>query len=356
MSNHILDRRQLLGGVGAAFAGAAYAQAPGAKPAAPAAPARPRLTIDSGPRVAPVGEIVLVREFEDSARLTLPAAAFSTIAGTDHRASDRMTIHPRMFFPTMTMDLTTELFGDKHFAPILVGAWPNQKRYHPDAELGTVRGAGAGQAGGVVSSQSSVPIEQIMGEARTPVWCEVAAGPEAQAAAARAAKAGVRAIVVTQGAAAVGAAAGPDWAAIDALRKGLSVPVVVHGITTAAGAKAAVQNGAQGIVVCDAANTSTPLLSLGGVCDAVAGKIPVLYQGSVRMGADVYKALAFGARAVLIRRPAVWALAAYGAAGVQTLVELMQGSELARVMVMMGAPKPTDAERKAVRIHATATT
>jgi 4-hydroxymandelate oxidase len=360
MSNNIFSRRQVLGGVGAALAGTAYAQAPGAKPAAPAAagtakpaapaaPPRPRLTIDSGPRIAPVGEIVLIREFEDNARLKLPPAVFSTIAGTDHRASDRMTLHPRMFFPTMDMDLTVELFGDKHFTPILVGAWPEQKRYHPDAELATVRGAGAGRAGVVISSQSSVPIEQIMVEAKTPIWVQVAVGPGAQAAVARAAKAGVRAIVVTQ-------AAEPDWAAIDGLRKGLNIPLVVKGVTTAAGAKAAVQNGAQGIIVCDTANTSTPLLTLAGIADAVAGKVPVLYQGSVRGGADVYKALAFGARAVLVGRPAVWALAAYGAIGVQTMVELMQGSELARTMVMMGASTPAKAERKAVRIHATATT
>jgi 4-hydroxymandelate oxidase len=357
MSENILSRRQLLGSVGTVIAGAAYAQAPGAKPAAPgtakpaaaAAPARPRLTIDSGPRVAPVDEIVLVREFEDSARLKLPAAVFSTIAGTDHQASDRITIHPRMFFPTMDMDLTVELFGDRLFTPIIVGAWPEQKRYHPDAELGTVRGASAGKAAVVISSQSSVPIDQIMAEAKTPIWYQVPAGPEAQAAVARAVKAGVRAIVVTQ-------AAEPDWAAIGGLRKGLSVPLVVKGITTAAAAKAAVQNGVQGIIVCDAASTSTPLLTLAGIADAVAGKIPVLYQGSVRGGADIYKALAFGARAVLVGRPAMWALAAYGAIGVQTMVELLQGSELARTMVMMGASTPAKAERKAVRIHASATT
>ena len=357
MSENILSRRQLLGGVGAAFAGAAYAQAPGAKPAAPgtakpaapAAPARPRLTIDSGSRIAPVDEIVLIREFEDSARLKLSAAVFSTIAGTDHRASDRMTIHPRMFFPTMDMDLSVELFGDKLFAPIMVGAWPEQKRYHADAELGTVRGAAAGKAAVVISSQSSVPIDQIMAEAKTPVWFQIAAGPEAQAAVARATKAGVRAIVVTQ-------AAEPDWAAIDGLRKGLNVPLVVKGITTAAGAKAALQNGVQGIIVCDAASTSAPLLVLASISDAVAGKVPVLYQGSVRGGADVYKALAFGAKAVLVGRPAMWALGAYGAIGVQTMVELMQGAELARTMVMMGTSTPAKAERKAVRIHATATT
>jgi 4-hydroxymandelate oxidase len=355
MSDNTFTRRHLLGSIGAMVAGASVAQGQqGAKPAAPgtakpaaagsAAPARPRLTIDSGQRVTPVGEIVMVREFEDSARLKLSGAVFSTISGTDHRASDRVTLRPRMMIPTLDMDLSVELFGDKLFTPILVGATPEQKRYHADAELETVRGASAGRAAVVISSGSSVPIEQITAEARTPVWYQVGTDAEAKAAVARAVKAGVRAVVVTWG------AAEPDWAAVDGLRQGLSVPVVVKGIMTAAAAKAAFQHGVQGIIVSDAASTSAPLLVLGGIVDAVAGKVPVLMQGSVRAGADVLKALAFGAKGVLVGRPAMWALGAYGAIGVQTMVETLQ-TELARAMGMMGNSTPASLTRRAVRVH-----
>jgi 4-hydroxymandelate oxidase len=343
MSDKILDRRQLLGGVGAVLAGAAYAQAPqGAKPAAPA---RPRLTINSGPRVPPIDELYLVQEFLEPARQKVPAAVFAEVSGTDHRASDRITLRPRMMIPTVDMDLGVPLFGDTLFTPIVIGATAQQKRFHADAELGTVRGAAAANTAVVISSASSVPIEQIVAEAKSPVWFEVGTGAEAKAAVGRAAKAGVRAVIVN-----VAAAAEPDWAAVDGLRQGLSVPVVVKGIMTPAAARTAVQHGVQGIIASDAGNTSAPILVLGGIVDAVAGKVPVLMQGSVRFAADVVKANALGAKAVLVGRPAMWALAGYGAAGVQKLLELLQ-ADLARAMGMMGNSTPASLTRRSVTIH-----
>ena len=361
MSDNTLTRRQWLSSVGAVAAGASAVQArQGAKPAAPggakpAAPARP--TIDSGPRVAPVTDLVLVPEFEDSARQKLPRAVFATIAGTEHEGSDRITLRPRMMIPTTDMDLSVSLFGDQMLAPILVGPVAEQKRFHADAELETVRGAAAGKAAVVVSSRSSVAIEQIAAEAKTPLWYQVWAEAGAKAQVQRAVKAGVRAVVVTLGAAPGAAAppAEPDWATIDGLRQGLSVPLVVKGVMTAAEAKTALAHGAQGIIVSNwgGASKGSPILAVASVVDAVAGKVPVLMDGSVRFGTDVVKALAFGAAAVLVARPAMWGLAAYGAAGVQTVVEMLQ-TELGRAMGMMGNPTPKSLTRKSVKIHATA--
>lgn len=347
-----LTRRQLLGGVGAAIAGYPLVQA---QPSAPAAPAARALTIDSGPRVTPLDEIVLVREFEESAQLTLPEAAFSTIAGTDHAGLDRLTLRPRVMSPTMDMDLSVELFGDKLFTPILIGPVPEQNRYRTEAELGTVQGAAAGKAAVIVSSRSSVPIEQLAAAAKTPLWYQVGSEAEAEARMQRAVKAGVRAVcitlAVTPGLPA--AAAPPDWAAVARLRRSAKVPVLVKGIMTPAEARMALQQGAQGIIVSNwgAANQEAPILALASIVDAVGGKVPVLVDGSIRVGADVVKALALGAKAVLVSRPAMWALAAYGAGGVQTMLELLQ-SELARSMTMMGRSTPNSLTRKAVKLHA----
>jgi 4-hydroxymandelate oxidase len=229
-----------------------------------------------------------------------------------------------------------------------------QKRYHADAELATVRGASAGKAAVVVSSRSSVPIEQIAAEAKTPLWYQVWTEADAKAQIQRAVKAGVRALVVTLGAT-PGAAAQPDWAAIDRLREGLSVPVLVKGITTPAEARLAVQHGMQGIVVSSwgRASQSALILALASMVDAVEGKVPVLIDGSFRLGADIYKALAFGAQGVLIARPAMWALAAYGAAGVQKMVELLQ-TELAQMMSGCSNPNIKSIDRHFVKVHATA--
>ncbi len=354
MRDNTLTRRRLLGSVGAVIAGSSLAQ--GQQAAKPAAPAKPRLTIDSGPRVAPVAEISLVPEFEDNARVSLPGSVFSTIAGTEHQGFDRVATRHQMMIPMPKMDLSVELFGDKLFAPILIGPVSEQKRYHADAELGTVRGASAGRAAVVVSSRSSVPIEQIAAAAKTPLWYQVWAEADAKAQIQRAVKAGVRAVVVTLGAApgAAAAAAAPDWAAVDGLRQGLSLPLVVKGVMTAAEARTALQHGVQGIIVSNwgTASKSAPILALPSVVDAVAGKVPVLVDGSVRFGSDVVKALAFGARAALVGRPAMWALAAYGDIGVQTMVGILQ-RELAVAMVHVGGkPTPGSLTRKDVRILA----
>ena len=259
-----------------------------------------------------------------------------------------------MMIPTMNMDLGVDLFGDRLFTPIVVGPVSEQKRFNPEAEVATARGATAGKAALMVSSRSSVPIEQIAAEAKTPLWYQVWAEADAKALVQRAVKAGCRAVCVTLGAApgAAAAVAEPDWAAIDGLRQGLSVPLMVKGIMTPAEAKTALQHGAQAIVVSNwgGANKGAPILALASIVDAVAGKVPVLVDGSFRLGVDIYKALAFGAQGVLIGRPAMWGLGAYGAVGVQTVVELLQG-ELGRTMGMCGNPNLKSLSRTFLTIH-----
>ena len=87
------------------------------------------------------------------------------------------------------------------------------------------------------------------------------------------------------------------------------------------------------------------------VVQAVGGSIPVLVDGSFRRGTDILKALAFGAKGVLIGRPVMWGLAAYGADGVQGVVEMLQ-TELARYMCMCGRPSLAAVNPSLVRVHA----
>lgn len=87
---------------------------------------------------------------------------------------------------------------------------------------------------------------------------------------------------------------------------------------------------------------------LASVVDAVGGKIPVLIDGSFRRGSDVVKALALGARAVLVVRPALWALAAYGSAGVTTFLLMMQ-SETGLAMAACAKPTPALLDRTMLR-------
>lgn len=110
--------------------------------------------------------------------------------------------------------------------------------------------------------------------------------------------------------------------------------VVLKGIMRPQDARAAVDSGIQGIMVSNNGGLLTPGLAspmeaLASVVDAVSGKAPVMVDGGFRRGTDIVKALALGARAVLVTRPALWGLAAYGSDGVDTLMKMLQ-SETAR--------------------------
>jgi 4-hydroxymandelate oxidase len=311
-------------------------------------------------RVPPRDELVNALEFEDVARLKLPPAVYSTIAGGDRAAFDLITFRPRMMVPALEMDLSVELFGDTHFTPIIVGPVAEQKRYHGDGELATVRGASAGQAAVVVSSRSSVPIADLAAQAKTPLWFSVYAEGDASAPARarEAAAAGCKALCITIGASPAGgrvaAASRADWKSIDQIRRGLDVPVLIKGVMTPQDARSAVEHGVQGIVVSNhggvASSDTAPIEVLPSITDAVGGKVPVLVDGGFRRNSDIVKALAFGARGVLLARPIMWALAGYGADGVQTIIELLQ-SDLARNMGALGAPTAAALTRNMVRVH-----
>jgi 4-hydroxymandelate oxidase len=283
------------------------------------------------------------------------------VAGSNRRAFDRMTFRPRMLVNVTELDLTTELFGEQMFAPILLAPISDQRQFHPEAELATVRGASAAKAVMVVSSRSSKSLQEIVSESKTPLWYQFY--PESDFTGSRtrmqdAVQMGCKAVCLTIGIPSkLRLSAGPplDWAGIDRVRQGLKVPFLLKGIMDPEEARTAVQRGISGLVVSNhagmlATGLAEPIEVLPAVVDAVGGKIPVLVDGSFRRGTDILKALALGASAVMVGRPAMWGLAAYGAAGVQTVVEMLQ-SELARSMGLSGKPNVKSLDRTLVKIH-----
>ena len=317
--------------------------------------------------LAPRDQLVNTLEFEEQARLALPAAIAQLIAGGVRTAFDRITLRPRMLVPTLDLDLTVTLFGDRVPAPILVAPIADQKRFHPDGELATVKGAALAKAPVIVSSHSSVALPELMAHAAMPVWYQVFAGDPAASRQMRAAvDAGCRAICITVGVAAPASGARPaapaaariDWSAVGTLAAGARVPVLVKGVTTADEGKAALQHNVQGLIVSNygglvASGGDALVLQLPAIVDAVAGKVPVVVDGSFRRGTDILKALAFGAQAVAVGRPVMWGLAAYGAEGVQGVIEMLQ-TELARYMAMCGRSNVSLLGRDLLRVHAAA--
>ena len=314
-------------------------------------------------RIAPPNELVNAYEFGEMAKRKLGSALYADIAPSDRRAMDRITFNPRMMVNTTKLNLSTQLFGDTLFTPIMIGPASEQKRFHPEGELAMARGAGAAQTGLVVSDRSSYPIDQIAGETKQPIWYQVFPDSEtgvSRERVDRAIKAGCKAVIITAGVAEgpPGRPAPPtmvDWNLIDRMRRGISVPVLIKGIMSPEQAQVAVSRGMQGIVVSNHTRRLVPHPELGiealpAIADAVGGKAPILVDGGFCRGSDVLKALALGAQAILLCRAALWALAAYGAEGVQNELALIQ-NELGRDMVMCGLVNTKSITRAAVKIH-----
>jgi 4-hydroxymandelate oxidase len=299
-------------------------------------------------RIPPVQDLLNAEEFQAIAERKLDALTFASIAGSERAALERITFRPRLMVDSRQMDLSSKLFGETLFMPILAGPIAQMKRYHPEGELAMARGAAAAKAPMVISSDSSYPVDQIAKAADNTLWYQVFLDSEVKADIPRAIGSGCKALCVT-------VTTSFDWKALDKLRQSVSVPVVLKGVMHPEEALKAAAAGLQGIVVSNYSpkpiiGVASPIEMLPSIADAVSGKLAILIDGSFRLGSDVLKALALGANAVLLGRPAIWGLAAYEAEGVQAVMELIQ-SEFARDMAMCGKVNLKALDRTAVTIH-----
>jgi 4-hydroxymandelate oxidase len=336
-------------------------------------------------RIAPLAELINALEFETAARQKLPKPVFDHIAGGagDERTLrrnreffERITFRPRMLNDVSSLDLSVELFGEMLSNPILAGPSALQGRAHPDGEIGVRQGAAAAKALAIVSERTSQPIEDIAAAADAPWWRQVSPSADLDALAAEAQQAaglGAKAIVLTIGAeapqrpdadvhnqesAAIPAAPPTRADAAASLRRlesAVSLPLIVKGVLSPTEARAAVDAGADGVCVSNHGGrvvdgAPATIEALPAIVDAVGATTPVLVDGGFRRGSDVLKALAYGARGVLLGRPVLWGLAAWGAPGVQRLLELIE-SELALAMGLAGQTSIAGLNRDLVKLH-----
>jgi isopentenyl diphosphate isomerase/L-lactate dehydrogenase-like FMN-dependent dehydrogenase len=135
------------------------------------------------------------------------------------------------------------------------------------------------------------------------------------------------------------------WDDLERLCNEFDLPILVKGVITGEDAALAVERGAAGVVVSNHGgrqldNVPAAIDALPEVVEAVGGRIPVLLDGGVRRGTDVAVALALGAQAVLVGRPALWGLAVDGEAGVRLALEIL-AEELRLALALLGAPTPS---------------
>ena len=309
-------------------------------------------------RLAPVEEIIAAPEFEQMAELVLSPEQFEKIRGGAGGTFDRMTFRQRLMVDAMDLDLTTELFGHQMFAPIIVGPVGKQGDLHPDGELATARGSSAAQTIMVTTRHASHRPEQVAAHTDQPLWYQVYADEDDDTGPVRddisaAVAAGCQVLCVTVGISPEGAPVAIDWDAVEQLVQSAGVPVVVKGIMNENDAKKALDHGAQGLVVSNHGGAVglgdvLPVEVLPTIADAVGGRAPVLVDGGFQRGSDILKGLALGATAVMLARPMMWGLAAYGAPGVETSLRLLI-NELARNMAASGRPTIEMIDRELVR-------
>jgi 4-hydroxymandelate oxidase len=317
---------------------------------------------------------VTVEDYEPVARERLPNDVYEYYAGgagdewtlaENRRAFERWVIRPRMLTGTYPPDPSTELFGSTIGFPVLVAPWAYQRLAHPDGELATARAAARAGTIVVVSSTAQAYLEDVAAASDGQKWWQLYIFTDRELTAEmlkRVHGSGFGAICFTVDLPVVGlrhrdtrnAFEMPvglpqddlvfepniTWDDIAWIREQAPLPLLLKGIMTAEDATLAVEAGVDGIVVSNHGArqldaVAAPLTVLPEIVDAVQGRAPVLVDGGFRRGTDVFKALALGASAVLVGRPAVWGLAAAGEDGVADVLRILR-EELENVMTLAG--------------------
>ncbi|MDB5441023.1 MAG: hypothetical protein JWM33_3450 [Caulobacteraceae bacterium] len=307
-------------------------------------------------------------------------------------------LSPRAPVPASQVDLSTEILGVKMKYPIIVAPSSSQVALHPDGEAGMYKAAtAASNTLMLLSAVSSMPITQVApASPGGRLWAQHYPQQDlttTQRTLDGYQTAGATGIIVTvdqqasyyertlqdknlggrpasalsggggaragaTGAARYRVATGRlwyTWAYIDACRKMVKGPMLLKGIMDPEDARLAIEHGADGIIVSNHGGRSmdygpSTLEMLPEIAAAVNGRIAILFDSGVRRGSDVFKALALGANGVMLGRAARWGLGAFGAAGAQRLIEIMQ-NELVQTAAAAGCARLSDINKATVRAH-----
>ena len=362
--------------------------------------ARPVADIISSP-----ADALNVFDFEEAAHRKVQPGHWAYMAsGVDDDATLRanregfkhIELRPRRLRDATKVDMRVDLFGTTYTSPIFLCPTGGEKSFFPEGELAVARAAKAHGALQVLSTMTSVPVEEVNKELGRPVWQQIYAPSTWEACRQllqRVQDAGVSVIALTVDnttgrnsetflrtrpkdltacMTCHDGGAGPtlkerpmfnginmtgvrapnpamDWAFADQMRKFWKGKFIIKGIDTREDTKMAIEHGIDGILVSNHGGRATETLratieALPEVVAEAGNRIPVFVDGGFRRGTDVFKALALGAKAVGIGRPFLWGLGAFGQAGVDRVVEIMQG-ELKLVMGNCGTRTVADITR-----------
>ena len=310
----------------------------------------------------------------------------------NREAFARLHLRPRRLVGVETVNTRTTLLGTAWETPIVVAPAGSQRAFHPDGELATARAARAQRHLQILSTVSSTSVEDVAEARGEPVWYQLYPTSRwdiTEHLLRRAEGAGCPAVVLTvdlavssnrlslsryikrdtrECAQCHGGAdqygrhntslqrkpmftgtgildeqfntPGLTWDFVDRLKDATRMQVILKGIVTADDALLCLEHGVDGIIVSNHGGRAeesgrATIQSLPEVVRAVRRRVPVLVDGGIRRGTDVFKALALGADAVCIGRPYLWGLGAFGQAGVEKVLTILR-SELETVMRLAG--------------------
>jgi isopentenyl diphosphate isomerase/L-lactate dehydrogenase-like FMN-dependent dehydrogenase len=342
-----------------------------------------------------------VRDYERLAEQVLEPGAFGYFAGgagdeltlrENVAAYARWQVRPRVLTGTDAASAATTVLGTEISMPLIVAPVAFQRMAHPDGELATARAArSAGTIMALSTLATSTPADVAQAAPGGPRWFQLYCFRDSaltMGLVEQAVEAGFSAIMLTVDAPRLGrrerdlrtgfaievavpsfeAAGGPaggtpadmfslmdptiSWRDLEQLASQSKLPVLVKGLVTREDALLACEHGAAGVVVSNHGGRQldgapATLDALPEVVEAVDDRVEVLVDGGVRRGVDVVKAIALGARAVLVGRPVVWGLAVAGEDGARRVLELLR-DEIELALLLTGCASPGEVSRSHV--------
>lgn len=379
-------RNLLLGGTGAAAALTLVAPAMAQNSPAQSIPEKPADT--SGvPNNEKRINIVTLRDLEAEAQKVMAPFGFAYVAGgagdewtmrENMAAFDRWVINADYMSGVGSADTSTTILGTKISSPVITAPMGNQGSVHVQGDVPNVKGAAAAGTLYCVSSVAQQSLEDLAAASDGPKWFQLYIPRDrgfAREMLHRAKAAGYKALIVTadvditsnrersmrlQGAALPNLSMGNvpktpgvtgnamdmkgdmSWADIEFARQESGLPVIIKSIMSPRQALQGIQHGVSAVWLSNHGgrqldNSPAPMTTLPGVVMAVKGRVPIIIDGGILRGQDVFRALALGASVVAIGRPTLYGSALGGAQGVETVHTHLK-NELNMVMRLAGTP------------------
>ena len=350
---------------------------------------------------------VNIREYQELAKKALSKMHYDYINGgaeDEHTLRDniaaygRILLRPRVLVDVSNIDMSTSLLGYNMPSPIIVAPTGSHKVATPEGEVATAKAAASCNSLMVLSFSSNCRIEEVASSCNAIRFYQLFVFKKRDVSSTlvrRAESNGFKAIVLTVDTPVFGrreadirnkmvASPKPNleglisiddlnttggsqiekyardtldpslsWKEVEWLKSITSLPILLKGIVTAEDARKAVEAGVAGVIVSNHGGRQldyapATISVLEEIVKAVAGAVPVLVDGGIRRGTDVLKALALGARAVMVGRPVLYGLAARGEAGAKHVIEMLN-SELELAMALCGCRSLAEVTRDRVQ-------